>query len=79
MNFLKSLFTPPPPATAVHQVTVRPVVVQPTAAEQVDFAAWRAAHIQRFLDDPANASAPQRAHLEAERDMHLAALRMRTI
>jgi hypothetical protein len=80
-NFFKWLFTlpgDPKPAPVVHQVTVHPAVINPTTTDQVAFAEWRAAHIQRYLDDPQHVDAPHRDHLEAEKAMHLAALRMRT-
>jgi hypothetical protein len=66
----------PEPAPVVHQVTVQPAVLNPTIADHINFAEWRAAHIQRYLDDPQHADAPHRDHLEAEKAMHLAALRI---
>lgn len=79
-KFLQWFFTIPdaPKTEVVAQVVARPAVLNPTTTDQVAHAEWRAAHIQRYLDDPSNADQPHREHLEAERDMHLAALRMRT-
>jgi len=77
-KFFRWITALPDEPKTIAQVTVLPAVLNPTTTDQVAFAEWRAAHIQRFLDDPLHANAPHRAHLEAERDMHLAALRMRT-
>ncbi len=61
---------------AVAQVVAKPVVLQPTTVQQAEFSAWRAGHIDRWLADPDNLGHPNTEHLTAERDMHLAALRM---
>jgi hypothetical protein len=58
------------------QVIANPVVVNPTPPASHEFAKWRAGHIDRWLADPDNARHPNKGHLSAERDMHLASLRM---
>jgi hypothetical protein len=64
-----------PPAQAA--MVPRPPILQPTAsAEQLRFAEWRSAHIQRWLDDPGNKESPHRNHLVAERDMYLSMLQL---
>lgn len=67
---------PPEPEVVVAQVVARPAVVNPTPAMNREFAEWRAGHIDRWLADPDNTEHHNRDHLTAERDMHLASLRM---
>jgi len=62
-------------AQAQAALYVRPPVLNPAAHEHLSFAEWRAAHIQRWLDDNPDAPDERRNYLHAERDMHLAVLR----
>lgn len=71
----------PKPASAPAQIAVvtRPPTLNPTQEEERSFASWRIGHLDRWLAHPMNKDADpaKRAHLEAERDMYAAKLRMK--
>lgn len=70
---------PAPKPQAQMAVVANPATVNPTEAQNLSFAGWRAAHIDRFLaQHPEMAlSDPKKVeYLMAERDMYRAMLRM---
>jgi len=80
-KFLKWLVQIPaepvsPGAQVQAAITSKPLVLNPSTMEHLKFAEWRAAHIQRWLDDPATAGSPKRSQLESERDMYISLLRL---
>lgn len=70
---------PQPAPTPVATITANPPTLNPTQDEERSFAEWRIGHISRWLAHPMNADADpaKRSHLEAERDMYSAMLRMK--
>lgn len=58
------------------QIVATPPTFNPTPEEDLSFAEWRAAHLDRWLEANPDADPARRARLEAERDMYLAMIRM---